>query len=275
MNYFTNKQIFYINSARRLTGTHSNFSYFLNIDPNEEFDRVVVLAASIPKSYYLVDSTYKSFTLQESSSTVTINFSVGNYTRNSLGIKLQSLLNTNSPNNYTYSVSYSNISTTNDNGKYTITVSGNGGVQPIFIFTNQMYEQLGFDLNSSNQFSGGILESTNVVNLTNETTLFIHSDICQNNEGNNILQEIYASGEASYSMINFTNPIPLEYSKPMNTTFSKSSSYNFYLTDENGTSIDTNGININMTIMIYKKNDIDRMIKGAIKYYAILSGKEK
>ena len=271
MNYFTNKQIFYINSAKRLTGTHSNFSYFLNIDPNEDFDRVVVLAASIPKSYYLVDSSYKSFTLQENSSTVTITFDEGNYTRNSLAVKLQSLLNTNSPNSFTYTVSYSNISTSNDNGKYRITVSGNGGVQPIFIFTNQMNEQLGFNINSSNQFSGDILYSTNVVNLTNETTLFIHSDICQNNEGNNILQEVYASGEASYSTINFVNPIPNEYSKPMNTISAKSNSYNFYLTDENGTPLDTNGINIVMTIMIYKKNDIDRMIKGAIKYYAFLS----
>lgn len=269
MNYFTNKQIFYINSNNRLTGTHSNFSYYLNIDPNEEFDRVVVLAASIPKSYYLVDSSYKSFTLQEGVSTVTITFDEGNYTRNGLSIKLQSLLNANSPNDFSYTVTYKNISNNADNGKYTITVSGNGGVQPIFIFTNQMYEQLGFNINSSNQFTANVLESTNVVNLTNETTLFIHSDICQNNEGNNILQEIYASGEPSYSTISFSNHAPSEYSKIMVT--SKSNSYNFYLTDENGQNINTNGVNINLTIMIYKKNDIDRMIKGAIKYYAVLS----
>lgn len=273
MNYFTNKQIFYVNSANKLSGSHSNFSFYLNIDPNDDFDRVVVLSASIPKSYYLIDSLHKSFSLKENSSTVIINFDEGNYTRNSLAIKLQSLLNSNSPNSFNYAVSYKNINTFQDNGKYTINVTGNGSVQPEFIFGDKMYEQLGFDKNSTNQFSSNSLTSTNVINLTNETTLFIRSDICQNNEGNNILQEIYTSGDASYAMSIFTNSIPYEYSKKLTT--SKSNVYNFYITDENGLHINTNGININFTLMIFKKNDIDNMIKGAIKYFTLISNSSK
>jgi len=41
----------------------------------------------------------------------------------------------------------------------------------------------------------------------------------------------------------------------------KSSTFNFVLTDENENVIDTKGININFTIMIFKSN-----VKGFIKY---------
>jgi hypothetical protein len=273
MNYFTNKQIFYINSNNRLDGTHSNFTYSINIDQNSEYDRVVVLASSIPKSYYLVDSQYNSFTLKEGVDDVLIIFEAGNYTRNSMSIQLSTVLNTNSPNNYTYAVSYSNINLNPDNGKYVITVSNNGGVQPELIFGEQLNEQLGFNKNQTYQFVGDVLRSANVINLTNETTLFIRSDICQNKEGNNILQEIYTAGEPNYSMTTFLNPTPHEYSKKITTT--KSNIYTFYLTDENGLMIDTNGININITLMIYKENDIDRMLKGAIKYFTLISDNKK
>jgi hypothetical protein len=47
---------------------------------------------------------------------------------------------------------------------------------------------------------------------------------------------------------------------------SPSNIYNFYLTDEDQTPIILNGLNINFTIMCYKKNNIFQLIKGYIKY---------
>jgi len=41
--------------------------------------------------------------------------------------------------------------------------------------------------------------------------------------------------------------------------------YNFYLSDKYGNPINLNGLNWNMTIMIYKKNNIYKMIKDYIK----------
>ncbi len=137
------------------------------------------------------------------------------------------------------------------------------------IFTSSLYEQLGFNSNSTNNFVGSSLTSNNVTNLSTETTLFIHSDICQNKEGNNVLQEIYTSGESTFSYVNFQNPTPQEYAKPM--IGNKSNVYNFSLTDENGVVIETNGININFTMMIYKENDIFSLIKGAIKYFTLIN----
>jgi len=267
MKYYTKKQIFYVNSTRRINGTNSSFSHFLNIDPNEDYDRVAVLAASIPKSYYLIDSNHNTFTLKEGTDEVPIIFPPGNYTRNSIVNKSQTLLNQASPNNFTYSVSFQNINNDVDDGKLTFTVSGNGAVQPEFIFSTQMYEQLGFNRSSNNVFVDNSLISTNVINLVKETTVFIHSDICQNSEGDNVLQEIYTVGDSSFTMVNYENKNPMEYSKKL--VPGKSNVYHFWLTNENGEVLDTNGVNINLTIMIYQSNDIDHLIKGAIKYFTM------
>lgn len=269
MSYFTNKQIFYVNSRNRINSNDSDtsFSYQLNIDSDAEFDRVVILSASIPKSYYLIQSGQNTFKLKEGSSEVTIYMTPGNYTRQSLSRTVKSLLNTNSPNNYVYDVAFNNINTTPDDGKYYFTVSNNSGVQPSFIFESYIAEQLGFQKYNTYNFSSNSLVSIGVCNLIRETTLYLRSNICQNKEGDNVLQEIYANGETSYSYINFYNPNPIEYSKTM--IEHKSNIYYFLLTDEDGQNINTNGININFTIMVYKKNNIYDLIKGAIKYFTL------
>ena len=269
-SYFTKSFIYYVNSRNRINenDSDSNFSfYFQNLQDNE-FDRVVLLSASIPKSFYLIQNGSNSFILQENTTQVTISIPQGNYNRNSLLSTVKSLLNSNSPNSWTYNITYPNINQTYDDGKYYFTVTNNTS-QPSLIFTNSVYEQLGFNKNSTNTFISNSLVSTNVCNLSTETTLFIHSDISQNENSDNVLQEIYSNGEGSYSYINFINVCPHEYSKPLNNN--NSSVFNFYLTDENGLIINTNGININFTIMIYKSNNIDNMIKGFIKMLTLLS----
>ena len=268
--YFTNKQVFYVNSKLRNTGTNSQFSYYFKIDPNAEFDRVVMLQCSIPKSFYLIPTGANQFVLQEGTNSVTINFPIGNYTRASLAAVLKAQLTANSPNGYTYNVTYPNTLTSGDLGFFTFTVSGNGATQPSLIFTNSMFEQLGFNSGSTNTFNTNTLSSTNVCNLSTETTLFIHSDMCQNSEGDDVLQEIYSSGDASFSYINYRNMTPKEYSK--NLSLGTSNLFNFNLTDEYGTNIDLNGVNMNFTIMIYKQNKIDNLFKGFMKYITMKLG---
>lgn len=264
MNY-SKRQIFYINSRNRVTGTDENFTYVLDIDPLEDYDKVVLLSCSIPKSYYIVRDGYNTFTLKEGVQEVTISVDVGNYNRTSLKNKLISLLNTNSPNGWVYNVSYNSISNNVDDGKYLFTVTGNTS-QPEFIFNNKMYEQLGFNKDSTNVFVGDQLKSTNVINLTPETTLYIKSNICQN-RNNMILQDIITSVNPSYSNIVFNCPSILEYSK--NFVKSKSNFYTFSLYNEDNEIMNLNGINIVMTIMIYKTSQIDDLIKGYIKYKTI------
>ena len=260
--YISSKQIFYIDSAQRIPTTGSstsNFSYKFNIDPNTNFDRVVVLDLSIPTSYYLVQSGQNTFILEEMGVQVVITVSVGNYSRSAFGSTITTLLNTNSPNAWTYNISKSNSITGPETGKFHYSVTGNSS-QPIFIFGSYLYEQFGLNANSTNTFSSNVLDSTNVVSFSKETTLYLHSDICQSNS-DNILQQVYSSGEVDYSFIHFANTNPYEYSKPLNTS---SDTFTFYLTDESDNLIDLNGINMNMTILMYKESIINNLLEKFI-----------
>jgi hypothetical protein len=262
-NYILKNQIIHVDSNNRLTGSHSNFTYQMDLSRNVEYDRVVVLDANIPKSYYLVQAGLNTFQLKESSATVTITLPAGNYNRTSLRNVLTTLLNTASPSGFNYTITNQNIQNTQDTGKYFYSVSGNGPIQPSFIFTTNLYEQLGFNANSTNNFSANQLVSTNITNLQPETRVFIRSDICQN-FNDNILQNIDASQNADYSFIGYRNYCPREYSKEFRS--GTTNVFFFQITDENGTILDTNGLNVVITIMIYQLNRIDELIKAYVHY---------
>lgn len=270
MRPYIEKQLININSADRNTGSNTNFYINVYLDDFAEYDKVVILDASIPKSFYSVPSNHTSFTLDENGTEYTISLTPANYTRASFTTALETALNNSG--SYTYSISYQNIVTSanGDNGKLTFTVSGNSGIQPIFKFTgpdqglDTLWEHMGFNRNSSNTFSGDSLTSSNVINLGGETTLFIHSDICLG-KNNNILANIYVNNNASLSTINYYCQSPEFYAK--NFVKNKSNSYWFYLADEFGEEIDLNGLNIVFTLCLFKQNRIDEQIDNAIKYY--------
>ncbi len=240
---------------------NSNFSYI--IDPKgNDYDHCVVLQASIPKSYWLIQKDKNTFILDEINNQVVISLPVGNYSRSSFAYQLQYQLNTNSPNNWTYQISIPNSNQTGDTGLYTWTVSNNLGVQPRFIIGEYLYEQLGFDLNSTYDFTGDILTSINVVKFQLEDSIFLHSDIATDGNGN-VLQEILGVQNTDYSNIIWTCPDVEAYAKKM--ANNKNSIYNFYLTDEDGVEIDLNGQNIIFTLMLFKKDPVNEVIKQFLK----------
>lgn len=261
MNLITNKKIFYVNSRNRISGSDNNFSYKLDLNASDEFDSVVVLACSIPKSYYLIRPGKNTFLLLENNGTTSniVTLPIGNYSRKTFQTVLQSALNSASLNGYIYTVSYPNLINQADNGKFNFIVSNNGLDQPIFSFSTNVYYALGFDPNTSYTFSANQLISKNVINLQLEPTLFLHSDICQNEEGDNVLCDIYsADGSVNYSNIKY-EMIDLESNtKPL--TNSGQNIFNFYLQDEDGNDIDLNGINLNITLMCYKKNTLTKKL---------------
>ena len=255
------KRIFYVNSRNRLTGTDSDFSYKLDMIDLKS-DRVVLLACNIPKSYYLIQDGENTFTLQEGVSTATITITPANYSRTQLKNVLQTALNTSSPTSYTYAISVP-LTTIGETGLYTFSVSGNGGVQPSFIFTdNNIFEVLGFDINSTNNFSADALVSTNVIKLQKEDTIFIHSDICTNGD-DNILQEIYATSSSTFGNIVYHTPDSNAYSKIL--TSNNNNIFHFWLSNEDNEAINLNGQNWSFTLMVFKEDD--RVFKF-IKAYA-------
>jgi hypothetical protein len=267
MNYISDFQHLYINtrSQFKLTGTDASFTYaFPEIDVTKEYDRIVLLSCMIPKTYYLVQQGSNTFTLIEGTSNVIITVPVGNYSRTSFKTVIISLLNQYSPNHYTYDITFTTIQQANDTGFYTYTVTGNGATQPALQFNNnRMAEPFGFAQNSINNFVSNSLISTTITNLQPEATLFIHSDICLN-KGNNILQDIPMSDSAPFGYMAYENSIPYERSKVFKSN--ASNTFMFMLCDEEGNVLDTNGVNIVMSLLLYKSNKISNLLESFIKY---------
>lgn len=252
-----NYEDFYINSVDRITGNDSDFNIILNIDRAKKYDRIVLLDISIPKSYLLIQDGYNTFTLREGINDYTITIRPANYNRNSFRLVLQSALN--SVGTYTYTITNDNLNVNGDDGKYTYTVSDNAGVQPYFIIGSNMYEQLGFNKNTTYQFSGDTLKSTNVISFINETTLFLHCDRCTNKK-NDILQNIISVGTSDYSYITWINN-NIEINSKLYTS-NGTDNFRFYLTDENGIPIFLGGLNMVFRFAVYKKREnIDKYIK--------------
>lgn len=261
MSLITNKRIFYVDSHNRISGSHSNFTIQLDYK-NEDYDHCVVLQATIPKSYYLVQSGRNTFTLNENGSLVTISMPIGNYSRSSFAFQLQYQLNTNSPNTWTYQISIPNNSQTGDTGLYTWTVSNNLGIQPSFVMGSYLYEQMGLEANTTYPFVGDVLTSVNVVKFQLEDSLFIHSDIA-NNGVDNVLQEMLGCQNTDYSTVIYTCYEVEAYAKPL--TSNTHNVYFFQLTDEDGVEIDLNGQNIVFTLMLFKKDPMNRFVKQFLK----------
>lgn len=260
MSYITSKRIFYIDSHKRLSGEHNNFSYLIQLPPNNDYTHCCLLSAVIPKSYYLVQSGYNTFTLRENGVNTIITVPVGNYSATSFRTVVQSLLNSNTTQGWTYSITYPTISSNANTGKYTYTCVGGN---PSFIFTDGLYEQFGFEPNSTNTFVGNTLTSRDVIKMQVEDTLYLHSDISSNGK-DDILNEIFINNSPDYSSIKYQCPDVEAYSKELQTN--SSNTYSFWLTNEDNIMMDLNGLNIVLTLMVYKKENINDMIKNYIKY---------
>ena len=253
------KQMIYVNSRNRMSGTDSNFSYKFDLN-YQQYTHVAVLQASIPKSYYLIEDGANTFILQEGATSFFVSMPFGNYTRNSFVSQLQTSLNL--VGNWTYTVNLSNYQQSAETGLLYFTVVNNNNVQPAFIFGDTMFEPMGFDANSSNSFVGNILNSVNVINLQKESTVFIHSNICAN-ETDNVLQEVCTSNTSDYGYLIYQNPNVHHYSK---TITNVNNIYNFYLTDENGREINLHGRNWVMTMCLYHEDDMNAMVKKYIQW---------
>jgi hypothetical protein len=255
MNYYTDKEIVYIDSHNRASGTDTDFSYKIDLNPNIDFDQVVLLDASIPKSNYVINSTNNTMEVIEDAVPRLIVVPVGNYNRSSLRNVLLDLLNVGTP---VYTMTFPNGTRTGDDGKYIFGCDSN----PTFVFTLGLYEQLGFDKNTSYTFVSNELLSVNITNFRPEAVYYILSNVCQNHN-NSVLGNVISSTNTDFSYINYQCQAPLEYSKDFAKT--KSNVYNFIITDEDFQKVSLNGLNVVLTLLFYRKNHIDDIVKNYMK----------
>lgn len=277
MSSIESRQTVYINSHFRASGTDHDFTYSINLEPRAIFDKICLLQCSIPKSYYNCPAGQNTFNLIESGTTIPITVPPGNYTRVGLSVAISALLTAASTHSYTYTVSIPNNATGADNGKFIFTVSGSIGTQPILSFpailpasiSSLIFEMLGFSAGSANSFSANVLISTNVANLQPFNAIQIHcslvSNMIQTGVNTDILQSIMANvGSAPYSNIQWVCPQVEAYSQDI--VAGSTGTARFWLTDEDNIAINTNGVGCEFVIIVWKKSNLMRLIKGFIKY---------
>lgn len=235
-----------VNSLNRLSGRPGDFTYEMKI--NEPYDRICLLQASIPKSYYLIDETNDNFSvrLDDGKSDIKITLEHGNYSVTTFMTELTNKLNTLVGNGHHFTITFSRKT-----GLFTYTVNDNHN--PSFIFTDQLYEQLGFEANSTNTFVSQTLVSKNVVNMMSEDTLLIHSDAVAalgSNNVSDVLGEIFSSSTVDFGHTSFQCPDPYLYSRPLRTN--TSGIFRFSVTDENNRPIIIRGGNVVLSILLFK-----------------------
>ena len=153
-------------------------------------------------------------------------------------------------------------------GKWTFT-QNNGSIVSSIIVNEHFFEPFGFFLNSTNVFNGTTLISKTVIKLQSEDRLLIHSNMV-NNGRDDILVSINSTTSINFSSINYECPAPEFYGHVLSSQ--NNNTYSFTLTDENGELIQLNGLNMNITLLFYKKDPIFDQIRNFLK---VLSEKKK
>jgi hypothetical protein len=263
------KKIVYVDSGNQLTSSTNIWNAKLDINFQEDYDRITVLQAMIPVSYYVIGVGANTFTLKEGSTSIVITISPANYNVFNFATIVGGLMTTNSPNGYIYTITYPNNYTQPDTGIFTYSVNSIANtVSLIFPAGSPIADQFGFFTGSTNIFSisgsNQIIQSTAVVNFIPENSLMIHSNICDGETTSNlsdVLITIYGFNVQPYSTITYVNPCPLETSRRL---ASRDRNLIFSITDENNNFISMNGQNIQLTLMFYKEETINKSIEQYI-----------
>ena len=269
MSLIKSKQVIHINSSQRLSGSDSNFTVRVPLMKNNKFNRITVLSASIPKSFYLVPENKNTFIVEEDKAQETVTIPPGNYTVNSFIFVINNLFLQGANFLPKYSVSYPDNRYAPETGKLTWTRTGVHDSSFIFEDTH-LAQMFGFDRGSTAIFDGTTLVSTNIIDFQIESTLLLHSNLASNSGQDDILLELFASGNRSLSRINFESQGNLqEHSKTL--VGSGDNIFNFYLTNEYNDLIDLNNVNLVLTLCFWEIENINSLITGFIKYKTLTS----
>src|SRR5665647_2639705 len=97
------RRVFYLNSANRLSGDDASDCLLeVKIPSNETFSHVCVVEASIPKSYYLIQAGFNTYSIIEGGVPRTITLTPACYSATAFVAEMKTRLNTGAPAGWTY-----------------------------------------------------------------------------------------------------------------------------------------------------------------------------
>jgi hypothetical protein len=244
-----NEESYFIDSENRTSGSDdSDITVTIHLSSSVKYNRVVLVKATIPKTYYLIDAPFNTFILEEDGVQVTITVPPGDYSRTSFQVVIEELLNTFSPHGWTYDVTYPNSRIEADTGKYTFAVSGSGLLSPSFIFGEGLHRQMGFLKDSTNVFDGLEITSTAVLKFQLEDAVFLRTNMV-NTRSDNIMAAVFMNTSPQFTTVLYECKDLTACSKPLSTQ--NASSFRFWMTDAHGHTINFNGSNWNAEIMTF------------------------
>ena len=255
MSLFQLKFYHIVDSSDRISGSTNNFIINIPMPNDNEYNRIILNSAIIPKSFYLIRDGYNTFILSEGVNLWTVSIPIGNYTLSEFLIQIQALLDDHTFIQFTYVMTFSKRL-----GKFTFTVSNNSGVQPSFIFTTNVFEPMGFDKNTTNTAVGNVLTSSNIINLNPNEMIYVCSDLVNNSE-NQILEAIPMSNIPDYSYQYYQNTSTHTIKELTN---NRNQTFTFQIKDSFHRLLDLNGKNIVFTICCHKEHNTDELIRENI-----------
>lgn len=229
-----------VNSKYRNSGTPSNFSYQLLVAISNP-KKVALENIQIYNTVYTInDYNNKLYWIDASSVARVSTLTNGNYTATSLADHIQTVLNAVSP---TFTVSFSTTS-----GKITISSTGNFSLTFGTNTVNSCASTIGF--NDSNKSGQATYTGENVVNL-NTKYYTVHADILNTNNTHQS-DQINSIIAIVPNNVNFGDCIC--YSPNLAKSFelkqTEISSLNFYVKDDKKNTVDLNGVDWSMNLVI-------------------------
>jgi len=255
MSLFQLKFYHIVDSSDRVSGSTNNFIINIPMPNDNEYNRIILNSAIIPKSFYLIRDGYNTFILKEGVNLWTVSIPIGNYTLTEFTTQIQALLDDHTFIQFTYVMTFSKRL-----GKFTWSISNNSGVQPSFIFTTNVFEPMGFDKNTTNTAVGNVLTSTNIINLNPNEMIYVCSDLVNNSE-NQILEAIPMSNIPDYSYQYYQNTSTHTIKELTN---NRNQTFTFQIKDSFHRLLDLNGKNIVFTICCHKEHNTDELIRENI-----------
>jgi len=239
------KDVLYIDSGARVSGTSSNFTVNLagKFNQPNNYDTITLINCSIPKSWFLIHTSNSTFTLIENAVSSTVSIPLGNYSFVTLATALSTALNTASTAGQTFTVTGSTVT-----GKYTFTRTVGTAVTSLSFAASKIGAVIGFETDVY-PLVASVVTSVNVVNLQAYQSILIQCDVVGGQD--TVLSQIVPT-IPSYAQVIYVENTPAYVSKPLGNN--AASSINFWLTDGLGNNIDLNGLNWQCTVTLYKED---------------------
>ena len=239
------QKVFSIDSNQKLGSSESGskFSVKLDVPQRNAFNKASCLSCELPKSFYLIDSSNDSFTLNEATGggDTTGNLPVGFYDVNTFIAALKTELDATSSNGQTYTVTYSTTT-----GKITIV----NGTNDFTLTLNESYQKY-LGMASSVTSSSSSLTGSSTINLQHYDVLYVKCNQISNSN-DNVLVELYPSSVADQGIIKYTAPDG--YLNSVSLTDNTSEIFQFTVEDKDNNVIQLNGGHTRITMSCWNEN---------------------